>query len=74
MFRTIESIRHPEPHRTLVAPVERSDSKSMSTMRRTLIVGSVFLTLMAGGTPAADAATSNGDTLVQAKRVCWWRC
>ena len=74
MFRIIETIHHPETHRTPGAPIERSGSESMSKMKRTLIAGSVFLALMVGGTPAADAATSNGDTLVQANRVCWWRC
>lgn len=74
MFGTIESAHYPESHRAPQAPIESRDSKSMSKVRRMFVVGSVFLALLVGGTPAADAATSNQDTLVQAKRVCWWRC
>lgn len=41
--------------------------------RRVLIAGAVFLALMiTGSAPAADAATSDGDNLVQTERFCWW--
>ena len=40
--------------------------------RRAFIVGMVFLALMVGGAPAANAATSDGDALVQTQRFCWW--
>ena len=43
-------------------------------VKQALIVIAVLLSLVAGSAPAADAATSRGDTSIQTQRVCWFRC
>lgn len=50
----------------------RSGLQPALKARRTLIAGAIFVALLVGGTPTADAATSSGDTLVQTQRFCWW--
>ncbi len=70
MRKLIEAEPHLEPGRKAGTLGRRRQAALRA--RRALIVGAVFLALMAGGAPAADAAASSEDTLVQTNRFCWW--
>lgn len=55
--------------------IASNDLRPTSRGKRTLIVGATLLTLMVGSTPAANAATSKGDSGIQIERICWFsRC
>lgn len=70
MPRTFESGLHLEPE-----AIVSNDLQPTSRVKRMLIVGTVLLTLIAGSTSTAEAATSKEDSSVQTKRICWFsRC
>ena len=70
MRGTIETGSHLEPD--YEAETTRRGLQTVLGARRGLIAGAVLLALMVGSAPAADAATSTGDNLVQNQRFCWW--